>query len=432
MISQILAENWKLFSISIFRVSLYRITLGLLLSLLLTVNVVHAHQLTVHEGIGTRGVKLRAIELNAPEAELRVMITASIHGNEPAPALATYELVMSDKLTRYQNLSFLIISPANPLGIQLDTRYALGIDLNRDWILLEAPETRWIVSLMNRYEPDIVIDMHEAQPRGDTYFMISYPSGSRVPQSELSFYQQVTSELKVALPSANLKLYYIPRYMLHGKDAKRDLKLGHSSARILRNYAHLRGSLAILFESTKDLPLEDRITYHQKALLKLLDILNSRYGEVKAIRYHRMESWQGEHRDSCLAVEAISGLTEKLELHDISYITLQAHHLVKVKGYLISSLKPTLSFHIPIYSVNLKTQDLQTDLKDTILIPLWQKEGPLAYRLLIPSGRGDSLFELHGIGIYLRCGKYLPVYEVENCSTIIRDELKLYLQNQFH
>ena len=64
-------------------------------------------------------------------------------------------------------VNVLIIPRANPDGAENFTRdLANGINLNRDHLLLSTPESRAIASVLNQYQPDVVLDSHEYSVAG--------------------------------------------------------------------------------------------------------------------------------------------------------------------------------------------------------------------------------------------------------------------------
>jgi hypothetical protein len=91
-----------------------------------------------------------------------------MHGNESTTTKATYDLmnflVSNDDFavqcrTRYQ---FLIIPMLNPDGATLFTREnANHIDLNRDFLDLSQPESRLLMALFERFNPDFCFNMHD-------------------------------------------------------------------------------------------------------------------------------------------------------------------------------------------------------------------------------------------------------------------------------
>ncbi len=94
-----------------------------------------------------------------------VLFIAQQHGNEPAggeAALALIEQLIGPDIAQLSRVNVLVIPRGNPDGAENFTRVtASGIDVNRDHLLLNTPEGRAIASAMERYRPEVVLDLHE-------------------------------------------------------------------------------------------------------------------------------------------------------------------------------------------------------------------------------------------------------------------------------
>lgn len=92
----------------------------------------------------------------------KALLTSYIHGNEPETLqanLTTLENVLQHNLL--DSWEIISIPIANPDGKQFKMRYNInGIDLNRDFILKKAKETKTIIQLYDSFKPEIVLDYH--------------------------------------------------------------------------------------------------------------------------------------------------------------------------------------------------------------------------------------------------------------------------------
>jgi hypothetical protein len=94
-----------------------------------------------------------------------VLIIGQQHGNEPAGGEAA--LVLAQQLANPQagllrRVNVLIIPRGNPDGAESFKRTtANGIDVNRDHLLLNTPESRMIALAVHRYRPQLMLDLHE-------------------------------------------------------------------------------------------------------------------------------------------------------------------------------------------------------------------------------------------------------------------------------
>jgi len=92
---------------------------------------------------------------------------AGQHGDEPEARQAAAEFV-----SRFTEGTFRaavhagVLVDANPDGAIAGTRRnARGTDLNRDHLLLSAPETAAVHAFVDSWNPDIIIDVHTYRPR---------------------------------------------------------------------------------------------------------------------------------------------------------------------------------------------------------------------------------------------------------------------------
>ncbi len=149
-------------------------------------------------GYTAGGMPLYAMKHIVGNDKPRILIVGGQHGNEPAGIAASivlpYSLVADmppslffDTDSLVNSLNIAIIPLANPDGFarylecisvnpgpswlntcpsaRLNSRYA---DINRDWMYLEQEETKAIHSFINKYNPDLVLDLHEFLARGSS------------------------------------------------------------------------------------------------------------------------------------------------------------------------------------------------------------------------------------------------------------------------
>lgn len=130
----------------------------------------------VPAGRSQRGEALQALVLaratNTDPATLlangrpTVLLVGQQHGDEPASSEAM--LVIARELSQgllqplLERINVVIVPRANPDGAAADQRVtANGIDMNRDHLLLNTPETQSLAKLSRDYHPTVVVDAHE-------------------------------------------------------------------------------------------------------------------------------------------------------------------------------------------------------------------------------------------------------------------------------
>jgi Succinylglutamate desuccinylase / Aspartoacylase family len=118
-------------------------------------------------GTSVEGRPLAVEFCGNPAAGLRVFLIAGQHGDEPDARMAASQLIAG---MRGGGLEFratlAVLADANPDGAAANRRRnAADIDLNRDHLLLRAPETSAIHRFVERWQPDLILDIHTYRPR---------------------------------------------------------------------------------------------------------------------------------------------------------------------------------------------------------------------------------------------------------------------------
>lgn len=107
------------------------------------------------------GADLLAYRRRAVAAKKTLYLSAGIHGDEPAGPLAIATLLAENVWP--DTVDIWLCPCLNPSGLQLNTREnALGVDLNRDYRHLLAPEVEAHIGwLRNQPDFDVTICLHE-------------------------------------------------------------------------------------------------------------------------------------------------------------------------------------------------------------------------------------------------------------------------------
>jgi hypothetical protein len=108
-------------------------------------------------------------------AKPTVFVIASQHGNEQSAKEAALELcrdlAVGGLSPLLKSLNFLVMPQANPYGNSFDRREnEQELDLNRDHVKLESPETRAIHRVFRAWMPEVTLDLHE---KGDDLYRVS-------------------------------------------------------------------------------------------------------------------------------------------------------------------------------------------------------------------------------------------------------------------
>src|SRR5450432_569393 len=103
----------------------------------------------------------RRPEARSRKPEVRIYISAGIHGDEPAGPLAALRMIQENQWP--SDAGIWLLPCLNPEGFILNTREnAGGIDLNRDYRNLKAAETGAHIAWLERQPPfDLYLCLHE-------------------------------------------------------------------------------------------------------------------------------------------------------------------------------------------------------------------------------------------------------------------------------
>ncbi len=196
----------------------------------------------------------------APKDGPAVFIVAGIHGNEPAGVLAATQL--AEEITPGKG-KLLILPRANVPAIEAERRYLPGeMDLNRVFPV-EIPENpteelaQEIYSLIQEHSLDVIIDLHESRefysldPNrvGQTIIFNEHPVARAI-------VQRLLEEINQMLPEREQFTCLFP-----------------TTEGSLTRAAAQEGLLTFIFETTKKLPLQNRIFQHKTLVILTLGYL---------------------------------------------------------------------------------------------------------------------------------------------------------------
>ncbi|MDA8017908.1 MAG: DUF2817 domain-containing protein, partial [Thermoanaerobaculia bacterium] len=105
-----------------------------------------------------------------------LLLIGSQHGNEQSAKEASLALIrdltVGDLRPLLEEVNVLVMPQMNPYGNYVDIRRnEQDLDLNRDHVKLEAPQTEAIHRVFRRWMPEVTVDAHE---KGNDYYQISY------------------------------------------------------------------------------------------------------------------------------------------------------------------------------------------------------------------------------------------------------------------
>jgi hypothetical protein len=127
----------------------------------------HPHLRLEVSGHSTQGRPLLELVATARpaaiESQIRLLVLARQHGDESAPADAALLWLAQQGVqpAAFERVCVILLPTVNPDGAAAGSRAnGAGVDLNRDWAARSQPETRWVESRFEHWQPHLVLDLH--------------------------------------------------------------------------------------------------------------------------------------------------------------------------------------------------------------------------------------------------------------------------------
>jgi len=101
---------------------------------------------------------------------VKVLLWSQMHGNESTATMALFDLFNWLSCKEYadwtskirENLTLYFVPMLNPDGAEVFTREnSLGVDINRDALSLQTPESQLLMSLCKELKPDFAFNLHD-------------------------------------------------------------------------------------------------------------------------------------------------------------------------------------------------------------------------------------------------------------------------------
>ncbi len=207
------------------------------------------------------------------KSEYTVLINCSVHGDEGLPSDIINQFLYNGYFNKeFSYANYVIVLKPSKYRLENKTRYSLEkIDPNRTYISLFSNSSKLILSLLNDYDIDLILDLHEASYRNNIDFMYSNGFYSKFLLKFLKTYDIIydTNKLKKIFEIENKikdnqnlifnQLYQnyninISKYYINENIG------GYDYVSILRNYGIIRKIPTVLFETVNKQNKKD-ITY---------------------------------------------------------------------------------------------------------------------------------------------------------------------------
>lgn len=271
------------------------------------------HATTFGESVEGRALPLVVIGADdaTPEAvhgaeTLRVLVFANIHAGEVAGKEAALMLLRAIAAGRHDDwfdrVTLLVapiynadgnerIDPRNrPLqhgpvdGMGTRTN-AMELDLNRDFEKVDAPETRALISVMNDYDPHVVVDLHTTNGTTHAYHLTYAPPLHPLTPEPIDAY--LNDRWLPALQTAMRDRWGFETFLYGNDKPEWGQPPGWTTfdprPRFGTNYVGVRGRFAILSEAYSYASFEERVRASLAFTEAILDYAHEYAGEIAAL-----------------------------------------------------------------------------------------------------------------------------------------------------
>lgn len=166
---------------------------------------------------------------------------------------------------------------------------AQDLDLNRDFMKLEAPETRALVKLIDLVKPHIFVDLHTTNGSRHRYSLTyDIPHNPAVaPRIRQYLRDQMMPEITSKMAAKGQATFYYGNF---NRDHSQWFSYGYEP-RFSTEYAGLRGCLAILSEAYSYISYRDRITASKEFVASILDYATAHHGDIRQTLEQAAGEW---------------------------------------------------------------------------------------------------------------------------------------------
>ena len=161
-----------------------------------------------------------------------------------------------------------------------------GLNLNRDYVKLEAPETRGAVALLNAWDPDLFIDLHTTNGSYHGYVLTYAPGLNPNPSAATDFVRDrfLPAVRERMLRRHNQQTFWYGNFRNQDPDS---LTLGWETydarPRFGTNWMGLRGRLSVLSEGYSNADFKTRIDATYNFVREVLSFAAEQGTAIKAL-----------------------------------------------------------------------------------------------------------------------------------------------------
>jgi hypothetical protein len=193
--------------------------------------------------------------------------------------------------------------PISGVGIREN---ANGLDLNRDFVKLESAEARALVALMNRWDPDVVVDLHTTNGSYHGYHLTYAPGLNPNTDERITAFarERLLPAVRQAMASRHaFRVYDYGNFAhadaLEAEVASFDASDGRRKAwrtfdgrpRFGTNYVGLRNRIAILSEAYSYLDFERRVKVTEAFVEEIMRFVSANGSTVRSLTTRADTDW---------------------------------------------------------------------------------------------------------------------------------------------
>ncbi|MGC8733512.1 MAG: hypothetical protein ACP5RD_00450 [bacterium] len=196
------------------------------------------------------------------KSDFNILINCSVHGDEDLPYNVIKEFLDKKYFEKdFSYANYIIVLEPSKYRIQNKTRYSLEkIDPNRTYITLFSKSSKLILNLLNDYDIDFIIDLHEAVKRDNIDFMyyngfyskflLKFFKTYNIIYNQYDLNKLISIENRIVINQEEIfkNLYEKYNIRISKYYVNNDIG-GYDYASILRNYGIIRNIPTILFET---------------------------------------------------------------------------------------------------------------------------------------------------------------------------------------
>lgn len=282
--------------------------------------------------------------------------------------------------------------PAEGMGFRTTTQ---GLDLNRDFLKADAPETRALLSLVSSWDPDLFVDDHvtdgaDAQPT----VTVSYGAEPATPEPLRAWLETVMRPALAEVEEAGWKTSpYID--WVDPLDPAKGIDLGPTEPRYGTGYMPLRGIPSVLVEMHALKPYGERVRANAAFLSALLSRVGAAPEPLKKARAAALDAARKAPAGSPFVLAGVTDTSRPETIDFPGYAWTEVVSPVTGRRRLVWDPSTPVSLPMPVYR----------RAKPTVTAPR-----PAAY--LVPAGwpRVEEALTAHGVRFTkLAAARSLPV-----------------------